>query len=413
MRRRFLALVLIFLSAVGVTAQVPSGESFFVTAEVVPSEGLVGQQMNYVVTAYSDTLRDVTLTPPAFAGMVQGDIRSVGSSVTLEGKQYNLVTFAVTVYPSLDGVLTIPSAEIAFEGTVLTGTETRQTEAVTFRAMMPADAPEDFSGLVGRHDSRFSVEVSAAELGQPITAEYSIRGTGYVGGLPAPELILPDGWRAYLDPAQVTTISDGTVTTSEKTFRWRVMPDRAGALSLGVAPLTVYDLPTAAFVTLTSESIPIQVLPGSNGETVRASAQAALENSGLGLPAATQTNISPPFEAIWWFIPLSAAVFLLAQAILNRIFAARVEAYRKNALTAAKIRLEGAAKKSGESALKAIEQTVEWYLNDKQIAETTGIRGALILVESARYAPSEFDTVRELASAVYMALSQADGEVES
>jgi len=131
------------------------------------------------------------------------------------------------------------------------------------------------------------------------------------------------------------------------------------------------------------------------------------------LPAATQTNISPPFEAIWWFIPLSAAVFLLAQAILNRIFAARVEAYRKNALTAAKIRLEGAAKKSGESALKAIEQTVEWYLNDKQIAETTGIRGALILVESARYAPSEFDTVRELASAVYMALSQADGEVES
>jgi len=410
MWRGFWVLLLILLSAADGQAQVPPGESFFVTAEVVPSRGLVGQQMNYVVMAYSDTLRDVILTPPAFAGMVQGEIRSVGSSVTLDGKQYNLVTFAVTIYPSRPGVLTIPPAQVMFDGTVLTETETREANVVKFTADLPTDAPDGVSGLVGRHESRFSVDTNTAELGQPIAAEYRIWGTGDVAGLPAPELILPEGWRAYLDPTQTTITSDGAVTTSEKIFRWRIIPDRAGPLSLGVAPIIVYDLPTAAFTTLTVDAIALQVLPGANGEIVRASAQAALESSGLGLPAATQTNISPPFDAIWWFVPMSAVVVVILQAILKLIFAARVESYRKNALNAAKARLDKAAKQSSAVALRAMESAVEWYLHDKQIRETVGIREALILVESARYAPSEIETVRALASTVFEALSQAEAE---
>jgi len=410
---RVMALILILGVMLGAVAQPLTGESYFVTAEITPSQALVGQQLDYVVTAYSDTLRDVTLTPPDFPGMVQGDIRHVSSSVTLEGKQYNLVTFAVTVYPSRTGALTIPPAEVLFEGTLLTTPETRYTDAVTLTVDAPAESPTGFSGLVRRHDSTFSLDTASAELGQPIVAEYRIRGTGYVAGLPAPALILPEGWRSYLDPAHVTTTSEGTVTTSEKVFRWRVMPDRAGALRVGVSPLTVYDLPTGMFTDLTIDPLPIQVLAGPNGETVRASAQAALEVSGLGLPAATQGDMSIPPSIAWWFAPFGLLIVIGGQAFYQRVRANQRAIQRANAFATAKSRLSVAAKQSGDAALKAIEAAAAGYLRDKERRETPAIREALILVESARYAPTEVDTVRDLAAAVFAALHQTEGEIES
>lgn len=410
MIRRVLALMLACVAFSGL-AQPPAGESFYVTAEVVPAVALVGEQVRYVVTAYSDTLRDVTLTPPAFPNFYQGDIRSVGSSATIGEKQYNVVTFAITLYPSTSGVLTIPPAEVVFEGTVLEVAHIAETNPAPLTAAAPPPV-DGFSGLVGRHTVTFALDVTSVELGQPITAEFRVSGTGYVAGLPAPALVLPDGWRAYLDPAQVVNQSDGTVTTTEKIFRWRILPDRAGVLSVGVAPLTVYDFATSTYLPLTTDPLEVQVLAGENGETVRASAVAALENSNLGLPAATDSAVVPPPSIGWVLAPIAAVVAIALQAALRRVQAAQREARRKNALTLAKTRLSKAAKLTGDAALRAIEGAAAGYLRDKEREAVVGLREALILVESARYAP-RVDDVNGLAAAVYAVLVQAESEADS
>lgn len=410
MIRRVVAFFLALLT-LSVIAQPAANDSFFVTAEVLPSSVLVGQQLSYVVTVYSDTLRDVTLKPPTFAGLYQGEIRNIGSSATVNGKQYNVVTFAITIYPSKSGDITIPPAEVLFEGTVLDAPKTLETSPVTLTVTSPPPT-DGFSGLVGRHTATFTLDVTSVELGQPITAEYRVSGTGYVAGLPTPALVLPEGWRAYLDPSQVVNSSDGTVTTTEKVFRWRILPDRAGVLSLGVAPLTVYDLITASYLPLTTDPIEVQVLAGENGETVRPSAIAALENSNLGLPAATDRAIAPPPNTSWIFAPIGAVVAMTLQAILRRVRAGQRELRRKNALNLAKTRLSKAAKLTGDATLKAIENATAGYLRDKEMVETHAIREALILVESARYAP-QIEDVTGLASLVYAALSDAENEGES
>jgi hypothetical protein len=408
--RRVWALIFALVAMFGSQAQPSVGESYFVIAEVVPSKAFVGQQLSYVVTAYSDTVRDVTLTPPAFSGLYQGEIRSIGSSATVNDKQYNVVTFAITIYPSRSGEITIPSVEVIFEGTVLDAPQTAITHPVRLTVNSPPSV-DSFSGLIGRHTATFTLDVTSVELGQPITAEYRVRGTGYVSGLPVPALIVPDIWRAYLDPSQVVHSSEGMVTITEKVFRWRLIPDRAGVLSVGAAPLMVYDLVTGAYLPLTVDPVEVQVLASANGETVRASAIAALENSSLELPAATDSAVLPPPNLSWILAPLGTVVVIILQAIHRRVRATQRELRRKNALSTAKMRLTKVSKLTGESALKAIESAAAGYLRDKEISETPALREALVLVESVRYAP-QIEDVAGLASTVYAALSQAESESE-
>lgn len=389
-------------------AQSPAGESYFVTAEISPAQGVVvGQQVSYIVTAYSDTVREVVLTPPVFEGLYQGDIRSVASSAAVDGKQYNVVTFAVTLYPWRDGTMTVPPAEVTFEGTVLADAEVRESNPVSVEVLVLPES-EGFSGLVGRHDVAFEVTPTEAALGQPLTAVYRVRGTGYVDGLPAPVLELPDEWRAYLDPVQTLSAFEGATVVSEKTFRWRIIPDRAGALTVGIEPLTVYDLPTRAFAVLEVESIPVQIVPGPNGETVRASVQAALDNAGIGLPvpAAIVTVADVP-GWVWLAAPLWMGLAAAGGWSLRKGRAVAREQRRRTAFDKAQRALERVKNKTGEWALRDIERAAENYLSDKGVPMSDGLRAALLAVESARYAP-QVEGVAALAAGVLNALSEME-----
>ncbi|MCU0466609.1 MAG: BatD family protein [Anaerolineae bacterium] len=389
-------------------AQAPAGEPYFVTAELSPVQSVVaGQQVSYIVTAYSDTVREVVLTPPVFDGMYQGDVRSVGSSATVGGKQYNVVTFAVTVYPWRSGVIDLPPAEVIFEGTVFADTEVRESNPVSVEVMAVPDT-DGFSGLVGRHEADFEVLPVEAALGQPLTAVYRVRGTGYVDGLPAPVLALPDGWRAYLDPVQATSAFEGTIVVSEKTFRWRIIPDRAGALTVGMQPLTVYDLPTWAFVTLEVATVPVQIVPGPNGETVRASVQAALDNAGIGLPVpAALTPVADVPGWVWVSAPLWMGLAAMGVWSLRQGRAAAREQRRRTAFDKAQRALERLKNKTGESALRDIERAAAAYLSDKDAPMSDGLREALLTVESARYAP-QVEGVAALAAGVLAALDEME-----
>lgn len=409
MMRLVLALLWLILG-VRATAQPPDGASFYVTAEVVPSVALAGEQVRYVVTAYSDTLRDVTLVAPTFMGVYQGETRNVSTSVTIDSKQYNVVIFAVTIYPSRSGSITLPPAEVIFEGTVLEAPYTLSTNSVELTVNPPPI--EAFSGLVGRHTVAFTLDVTSTELGQPIIAEYRVAGTGYVTGLPAPRLVLPDGWRSYLDPAQTVSSSDGTVTTTEKIFRWRILPDRAGVLNVGVAPLIVYDLVSGDYAALEVEPISVQILAGVNGETVRPSVIAALENSSLGLPPAVDHGTSAPSDRAWAIAPLIMIAAVVGRGIIQRVRAGQRALRRKNALHLAQSRLSKAAKLTDQAALRAIESAAAGYLRDREGRETPAIRESLILVESARYAP-QIEDVAGLAAVVYTALAESESEGES
>lgn len=405
--RRWVWLLVVMGVLAGVSRAQPAAN--FATVEVVPAVVRVGEQASYVVTTYSDTLRDVVLNLPVIDGAALGGLRNFETSATVDGKQYTVVTFVQTFYPSRDGVLTIAPAGVTFESTVFADAVTLQTDSALATVEGLPDAPEGFSGLVGRHTAELTVEPDEVGLGQPFRVTYRLLGTGYVEGVNAPELSLPDGWRATLDPSSVVQASDGAAVVMAKTFRWRVVPDRSGRLSVGVAPLTVYDLPTGAFLPLMVEPVTVAVRVGANGETERTDVQAALARSSVSLPEASHGAVPLPEGWVWSAPLVMLAVAYGGAAAVRRVQAIRRAERQRHALAVARRAVAQAARVRGAGALMAIEAAAARYLREREAEMSDALRQALIRVESAKFAP-EAEPVEPLAISVMHALEQLERE---
>jgi tetratricopeptide (TPR) repeat protein len=102
---------------------------------------------------------------------------------------------------------------------------------------LPSGTPASFAGAVGsglRVTRRVDGEPRA---GEGLTLEVTVAGRGNAALWPAPELIWPAGVRAYPDGASESVdVIEGRLGGS-KSFRFAVVPSRAGALAL---PRVVY-----------------------------------------------------------------------------------------------------------------------------------------------------------------------------
>ncbi len=411
MRSIIIILTLIFglENALSTPAAAQDTPSVFVSAEVSAPLGLVGEQMTYLVRAYSDTAQDITLMPPTIQGAYRGDIRSIASSATVGEKQYNVVMFAVVFYPAIAGQLTIPPVEVRFEGSIFVDAVTLQTSALTVEVVHVPDPPAAFDGLIGQYQSALKITPDTVTLGEPLTVEYRVWGTGYTPALQAPTLLLPEGWRSYLDPSQTETAFEGLISVREKVFRWRVIPDRAGLSSIGVPPLTVYEPNSGTFEVIEMDEIAIRVLPSADGQTVRTGIPPRAEQTGLGLPAAVQQSVYGPDLSLWWGGPLLLGVAVCGQIVIRRLNATQRSLRRRQALDKARQNLERAVRWQGERALHEMEAAVDKYLRDREIPETSDIRRIRLILESLRYAPKVED-VRGIGTAVLSALRRADEE---
>lgn len=169
-----------------------------------------------------------------------------------------------------------------FFGRVETRAHTVDTEPLVLQVLdLPAEGrPSNFSGAVGRYAFEVSASPLQLRVGEPITLRYRIQGLGNIDTVRAPELALPDAFRAF--DAQLV---EQNANTGLKVFEQVVIPRSADVKELPAISFSYFDPEVGKYVTIARGPYPLELAAGDGGNAPLlqgAPARAATEPKTLG-----------------------------------------------------------------------------------------------------------------------------------
>lgn len=221
-----------------------------------------GDQLNVLTAAWLPRslrlrLRQApSLTPPVIRGVWATPRDPVSGAVaTREGvdESYDLFVVAQTVYPLDPGTISIPPARLAWVEPPRGRREERRTSVssatiiVQVRPLPATGQPPQFPGTVG-HDLSIEYRVTGSgRAGAVVPVEIAVLGTGGLPLWPAPTMTWPQGARAYDQGSDASFGPRGARLGGTRVFRYSVVPDSAGGLSLPPLEYPYFDPATSAY----------------------------------------------------------------------------------------------------------------------------------------------------------------------
>jgi hypothetical protein len=228
---------------------------------IVSAESVrVGEQVDVVTAAWFprdlrlQLRRPPTLQPPVIDGVwsyPQATPPGIAATRSVGGRWYDLFVAHQVVFPLLPGTVVVPRATLKYSTPVALqffSQEERyalssKAETLAVAPLPEAGRPVGFSGAIGtglKLERRVSPRV--ARVGEGVMVELELSGGGNTALWPAPDLQWAPGARAYSDKVEERVgVTDGRVGGT-KTFRYLVVPDSAGALSLPAVSYPYFDL---------------------------------------------------------------------------------------------------------------------------------------------------------------------------
>jgi hypothetical protein len=213
-----------------------------------------------------------TLSPPALPGVWSTPRRAVPGAVAsrvVDGENYDLFVGFQTVYPLDPGALPIPPARLTWmqpSGRQYFSEERRESVesgplTLTVRPLPDAGRPAGFDGPVAR-DLRIEYRLAqgAARAGAVLPVEIALSGAGNLPLWPTPKVSWPSGIRVYEEGSEITPRTAGPRLGGSKTFKFSVVPDSAGTLSLPALEYSYFDPAPATYRLARALSIAIPVL---------------------------------------------------------------------------------------------------------------------------------------------------------
>ncbi len=259
---------------------------------------------------------DVVIAPSPGEGVeltVHGSsLKAVQRAVRRDGKAHVALVFDVLVVPREPGLFEVPAATVSFEGiaSFRTGRDvfgrtvrdirrlviSSEPLAITVEPLPPAGRPDGFSGLVGTFEIAATAEPAAAKVGDPITLEVSVSGSGDLSGLAELDLAHLDAAGDFRVAAQRVERAPGRYP-SRATFRTTV---RALHESVGAIPpvrLTYFDPQRGAYAEAASARIALDVQPARQVTLRDVEGGAVTEDEGDRL-AAMAAGIAHNYEGV-------------------------------------------------------------------------------------------------------------------
>lgn len=284
----------------------------------------VGEQVDVVTAAWFprdlrlQLRRPPTLQPPVIDGVwsyPQAAPAGIAVTRTIGGSAYDLFVAHQVVFPLVAGTIAIPRAMLKYSTPLALQffsqeerfALTSRPETLAVRPLPAKGRPADFNGAVGsnlRLERR--VTPPTAHAGEGVAVELELTGEGNTALWPPPEIRWPRTGRAYVDRVEEQVSTANGRLGGVKTFRYLVVPDSAGPLTLPAVRYAYYDLSAREY---RSANVPASSLP------VAASGESA---ASAALPPALLPAASP---ALAWRIARSVpdwawAVILLLPPIL-------------------------------------------------------------------------------------------------
>ncbi len=208
------------------------------------------------------------------------DARPVPRRVVENGLLYHTIVLKrVAVFPTRPGTLTIAPLEIESEAYVPSGAsdlferffsmrggfETVDLSSPPVRLAvepLPSDAPAAFAGAVGTYALEAAVDETSVEVGEPLQLTVTVRGSGNIATLDAPQFDAPGIFERYEPDVDVTIDRDGQQVRGRKTFRYVLVPRSNGRFELPPVTLSYFDPDRDRYVT-TEAALPAVRVTGS------------------------------------------------------------------------------------------------------------------------------------------------------
>ncbi|GDX79508.1 hypothetical protein LBMAG42_13190 [Deltaproteobacteria bacterium] len=179
--------------------------------------------------------------------------------------------------------------------------------------------PVDFSGLVGSFVFSAAPSVPAVNVGETVTIDVSLSGSGAISGFKLPDWS-GEGFRVYDDePVATSRLSDGKFSSSA-TFKRAIVPQRPGPLTLPPLRASWFDPAEGRYVEQELPAITLDVSGTEAKAAVEGGAGAGTTGPGVDptaddiLPVRTQARIAAPWSGAWaWLLAVPGAGLLLAE----------------------------------------------------------------------------------------------------
>jgi oxygen tolerance protein BatD len=240
----------------------------------------VGEQVDVVTAAWFprdlrlQLRRPPTLQPPVIDGVwsyPQAAPAGIAVSRSIGGSAYDLFVSHQVVFPLVAGTIAIPSAMLKYSTPLALQFFSQEErfaltslpDTLLVRALPAGGRPADFNGAVGsglRLERR--INPPTARAGEGVAVELALTGEGNTSLWPPPEIRWPRTLRAYVDRVEEQVSTAEGRLGGVKTFRYLVVPDSAGPLTLPAVNYAYYDLKDRAYRTA---SISASALPVATG----------------------------------------------------------------------------------------------------------------------------------------------------
>jgi hypothetical protein len=261
--------------------QEPRQPEVFLRAEMQPPRPVVGQQVLYTIYLY--TREDIsTISPsgiPTFRGFWVRDIplpqQLPTEMVDIDGRRYGRVPLLKkALFPLRAGHYRLEPATIdltvqrydrsffSFSPTLARPETVRlQTAAQTVDVQPLPPPPPGFGGAVGALTLAARLEPREVHLGEAATLTVSLSGVGNFQGIQEPHIKPPPGLTLLPPQQEGKEELNGTAVRGFRTWRYAVIPDRAGRFTLDSPKVTYFDPMQARYQVATTPDLALNALP--------------------------------------------------------------------------------------------------------------------------------------------------------
>jgi hypothetical protein len=241
------------------------------------------------------------------------------STEVLDGKQYTVATIKqMALFPMSAGTKTIDPLGVEcevrvrsrrsrdifddfFNDSVFGRTMRHALQSPTVKIdvlPLPEEGkPSDFSGIVGSYTLNATVDKSGVKTNEAISYKVTIEGQGNIKTLPEPVVSLPSDFEAYPPKVSESINRRGTVSGS-KTYEYVLIPRVAGRRRIAPVQISVFDLGTKAYRTLTTDAFVIDVEQGDETYAAIPSGLSREEVRLLGQDIRFIKTMNPGFRRI-------------------------------------------------------------------------------------------------------------------
>jgi hypothetical protein len=168
------------------------------------------------------------------------------------------------VFPAITGKFIVKPFEMVlqFNRGGFFDEQTRIESNATFIEVLPLPkgAPKDFIGAVGKYSLQTSVSKTSAKVGDVITLEMNVKGTGNLHTISKPKLNLPVGLSIYGDPEMKEELdyTDEGVTGFKK-FIFHIKVNKGGKIDLPNLSISYFDPSLKKYITIKGNTETIEV----------------------------------------------------------------------------------------------------------------------------------------------------------